>query len=61
MAETATWSDKALGLGLLFGLLGIAGAVVMYVAAADQLTAGWGFALAMLFGGLSIAAIHVFA
>ena len=60
MADTATWTDKSLGLGLLFGLLGVAGAVVMYVAAADQLTAGWGFALAMLFGGLSVAAIHVF-
>lgn len=60
MAETASWSDKALGLGMLFGLLGVAGAVVMYVAAADQLTAGWGFALAMLFGGLSVAAIHIF-
>jgi hypothetical protein len=60
MAETATGSDKAVGLGLLFGLLGIAGAVVMYVAAADQVTAGFGFALAMLAGSLAIAAIHLF-
>lgn len=60
MAETATGSDKAVGLGMLFGLLGVAGAVVMYVAAADQVTAGFGFALAMLAGSLAIAAIHVF-
>jgi len=60
MAETATESDKAIGLGLLFGLLGVAGAVVMYVAAADQVTAGFGFALAMLAGSLAVAAIHLF-
>ena len=60
MAETATGSDKAVGLGMLFGLLGVAGAIVMYVAAADQVTAGFGFALAMLAGSLAIAAIHVF-
>lgn len=60
MAETATGSDKAVGLGMLFGLLGVAGAIVMYVAAADQVTAGFGFALAMLAGSLAIAAIHLF-
>ncbi|SDF94680.1 DUF7525 family protein [Halorientalis regularis] len=60
MAETGLQSDKALGLGLLFGALGIAGAVVMYVAAAQQLLAGWGFALAIVFGSLAVGVIHVF-
>ncbi|WP_336002556.1 DUF7525 family protein [Halorientalis halophila] len=60
MTATGLESDKAIGLGLLFGALGVLGAVVMYVAAAQQLLAGWGFALAIVFGSLSIAAIHVF-
>jgi zinc transporter ZupT len=60
MAETASRSDKAVGLGVLFGVVSLIGAVVMYVAAADQVTAGWGFALAMLAGGLSVTAIHAF-
>ncbi len=60
MAETGLQSDKAIGLGLLFGALGFAGAVVMYVAAEQQLLAGWGFALAMVFGALAVAAVQIF-
>lgn len=60
MAETGLQSDKALGLGFVFGILSVVGAVVMYVAAADQLTAGWGFALAMLAGSVAVAVIHIF-
>jgi len=60
MADTAIQSDKAIGLGVLFGALGVAGALVMYVAASQQITAGWGFALAVLFGSLAVTAMHVF-
>jgi hypothetical protein len=60
MADTGLQSDKALGLGFVFGMLSVVGAAVMYIAAADQLTAGWGFALAVLAGSLAVAAIHVF-
>lgn len=60
MAEPALQSDKAIGLGITFGLLSVVGAIVMYVAASDQVTAGWGFALAVLGGSIAISAIHIF-
>lgn len=60
MVETATGSDKGVGLALAFGAVGVVGAVVMYVAAANQLAAGLGFALAMTGGVLSVAAVHLF-
>lgn len=60
MTESAAASDKAVGLGLVFGLLSIVGAVVMFVLATEQVLAGWGFALAVLAGSLAVAAIHVF-
>ncbi|WP_136716056.1 DUF7525 family protein [Halorientalis salina] len=60
MAETGLQTDKSLGLGLVFGTIAVVGAVVMYVASADQLTAGWGFALAVIAGSIAIAAIHLF-
>lgn len=67
--ETATGSDKAIGFGLLFAIVGIIGAVVMlaggfqYGASHDhffQLVSAWGFAIAMIGGALSIAAIHLY-
>lgn len=60
MADTAIRSDKAIGLGLVFGALAVLGSVVMYVAAAQQVVAGWGFALAVLAASVAVAAIHVF-
>lgn len=60
MVATEAQSDKATGLGFVFGALAVAGAVVMYVAASQQVLAGWGFALAVLAGSLAVAAIHVF-
>ncbi|WP_435195549.1 DUF7525 family protein [Natronomonas sp. EA1] len=60
--ETAPASDKRIGFSVLFGILGLLGAVVMYVAAmgGDQLASGWGFALAMAAGALAIAALHLY-
>ena len=60
MTETASRSDKGVGLGILFGLLGVGGAVGMLVFASDHLIAGWSFALAMVAGALAIAAIHLY-
>lgn len=61
MTETAA-SDMEVGLGLAFALLGLVGAVTMYLAAGAhaQTLSGWGFALAMVAGALSIAAYHVY-
>ncbi|MFB6179649.1 MAG: hypothetical protein ABEI77_08000 [Halorientalis sp.] len=62
MAETGLQSDKGLGLGFVFGIVAVIGALVMFTAAGagNHLTAGWGFALAMLGGGIAVAMIHIF-
>jgi hypothetical protein len=51
-----------LGIGMLFGLLGLGGAFVMYVAATegDQVLSGWGFAAAMVAGAILISALHLY-
>lgn len=48
-----------IGLGLLFGGVGVVGALAMFVGAANQQVAGWGFALAMTAAAVSVAAIHL--
>ncbi|MFC7155320.1 hypothetical protein ACFQPA_07610 [Halomarina halobia] len=62
MTETASATDMELGLALVFGLIGLGGAVVMYAAAVgeNQVLSAWGFAAAMLAGALAIAALHVY-
>jgi hypothetical protein len=59
--EGSVGSDKGLGFGLLFGVLGAVGAGVMLVAALDgmQVLSGWGFAAAMVAGALAVAALHL--
>ncbi|MFC5970417.1 hypothetical protein ACFPYI_03655 [Halomarina salina] len=59
--EASVGSDMGLGLGLLFGALGVGGALVMLVAAFDemQVLAGMGFAAAMVAGTVLIAALHL--
>ncbi|MFB6143428.1 MAG: hypothetical protein ABEJ30_08830 [Halorientalis sp.] len=57
---TEVQSDKAVGLGLAFGVLSVVGALVMYLQAAQQVVAGWGFALAVVAGCLAVAALHLF-
>jgi len=60
--DTADASDRRLGLGLLFVFLAFIGAAVMLAASmAHQLAlSGWGFAVAMLGGSLSIAALQLY-
>lgn len=62
MAEVTTSSDREVGFAVLFGVLGLAGALAMYVGAVshDQLTAAWGFAGAMLAASVLVGAIHVY-
>jgi peptidoglycan/LPS O-acetylase OafA/YrhL len=60
--ETASATDRRVGLAALFGVLGLAGAFVMFVAALgdQQLLSGWGFAGAMLGATLLVAALHLY-
>lgn len=61
MARATTRSDKQTGFALLFGLLGLGAALVMYASVAvlgDQLVSAWGFAAAMVSATVLIVAIH---
>lgn len=60
MTETAAASDMGIGLAMLFGLLAVLGAVTMFVAAEEQSIAAGGFALAIVAGSLSVAALHFY-
>ena len=60
MTETATGSDMDIGLGLAFAVVAVVGAIGMLVAYNDQVVAAWSFALAMVAGTLSVAAIHLY-
>ena len=70
MAETTSESDMGIGFGLLFGLvavlasLGVAGSAYV-VALSDhaetmQLLSGVALTVALLAGGLSISALHIY-
>jgi len=59
---TTQRTDRGTGLGVLFGLLALAGAGAMYAGAPDETTiAAGGFAAALAFGCLAILAIHAYA
>lgn len=60
--ETTQSSDRRMGFSMLFGLLGVLGAVVMLVASlgGQQALSGWGFAAAMLGGSLLVAGLHLY-
>jgi hypothetical protein len=60
MSETVARSDMGIGLALFFGVLAVVGAGGMFVAADQQIVAGWSFALAMVGGTLAIAAVHLY-
>ncbi|WP_143920301.1 DUF7525 family protein [Halorhabdus utahensis] len=53
-------SEKGFGLTILFGVLALAGALVMLLGAADNLVAAAGFALAIGAGSAAVAASHAF-
>ncbi|WP_136687999.1 DUF7525 family protein [Halorhabdus amylolytica] len=58
---TANTAEKGVGLSILFVVVALLGALVMFVSAEEQLIAATGFAVAIVAGSLSIAAWHVFA
>lgn len=60
MSESVAATDLGLGLGLFFGVLAVVGAIGMFVTHANHLAAGAGFAIAIVAGALSIAAIHLY-
>lgn len=55
--STSQATDMGVGLALLFGILAVGGAGVSFVGHGTEL-AGWGFAGAMTFAALAIAALH---
>ncbi|WP_313694679.1 DUF7525 family protein [Halorarum halobium] len=60
MTSESVSSDMGTGLALVFGALVTVGAGLM-VAGGTQQVMAWGFALAMLAGGLAVTAVHVYA
>ena len=52
-------TDKGIGFAVLFGLLAVAGALVMYLGHGSDLS-GWAFAAVMVLGTLLVAGLHVF-
>jgi hypothetical protein len=62
MATDTVESDMGVGMALVFSVLAGIGAVVMFGAAFGglQLTAAWGFALAMVAGTLAVVAAQVY-
>ncbi|MFB6117655.1 hypothetical protein [Halosegnis sp.] len=62
MATETGSSDRRLGFSMLFGVLGVGGAVVMLAAALEgqQALSGWGFAAAMLAATLLIVALQAY-
>ncbi|MFB6140331.1 MAG: hypothetical protein ABEJ26_07830 [Halosimplex sp.] len=60
MSEVAAGSDMGIGLGLVFAVLAVVGAVGMLVTYHDHVVAGSSFALAMIAGVLSVAAVHLY-
>lgn len=62
VTETAS-SDMSVGLSVLFGAVGLLGALGMYLFATggDQVATGVSFAVAMLAAGVLVAVIHAYA
>jgi hypothetical protein len=58
MANDSASTDRGVGVAVLFALLGLAGALAMYVAP-TQVVSGWAFAAAMVAGTVLVAAIHL--
>ena len=60
--QTGSTGDMSLGLSLLFGALGLLGALGMYLFAVrgDQVSSGWAFALAMVAAAVLVTVVHVY-
>lgn len=68
MADNVRASDKSLGLSLTFGLITLLATLTMLITSypglltgeGTQVISGLAFATAMIAGGLSVAAFHLF-
>jgi hypothetical protein len=62
MSGVRTGSDRGIGFAVVFTVLGLAGALAMYVGAVggNQGVAALGFGGAMLAASILVAAIHVY-
>jgi hypothetical protein len=60
--ETADSTDKGVGFPVLFGVIAVLGAagLAAFGYLGDQTASGLSFAVAMLGGGLAVAAYHVY-
>ncbi|MCQ4333070.1 hypothetical protein KM295_06075 [Natronomonas sp. F2-12] len=60
--ETTDSTDKGVGFPVLFGVIAVLGAVGLatFGFTGDQTASGISFAVAMLAGGLSVAAYHAY-
>jgi hypothetical protein len=58
MATESTVSEKGMGTAMVFSLIAVGGAVLMYLEGGEPL-AGWGFAVAMLAGALAVVAVQL--
>lgn len=60
--ETADSTDKGIGFPVLFGVITVLGAIGLaaFGVTGDQVAAAWSFAVAMIAGGLSVAAYHMY-
>jgi hypothetical protein len=59
MATEATQSDVSIGLALVFSVIALAGAGVMFAGPGQQVKA-WGFAGAMVAASLAVVFVHLF-
>lgn len=59
MDARAVGSDRGVGLGVALGLVAAVGALVMFLNP-HSAVAGWGFALAMAAGALSVMAVQLY-
>jgi|AntDeeMetagen134_2_1112570.scaffolds.fasta_scaffold02664_6 hypothetical protein len=61
MATETVGNDRGVGFAVLFGLLGLAGALVAFAAALthSQVIVAWGFAAAVLAGAILVIGIHL--
>ena len=59
MANESVVSDKEVGLAMVFSALALLGAVAM-IAGPTQRAMAWGFAAAMVAGGVAVVALHLF-
>ena len=57
--ETESTTDMGVGLALALGAVAAIGALLMFVGAPDM-TAAWGFAVAMVFSSLAVVGIHLY-